>query len=462
MDNILHEECGIMGAYNCLQANQIAYYCLHALQHRGQESCGIIANTLDSLKVIKGPGLVTEVFDEEKIKRLESTSAIGHVRYAGTKQIGLENIQPFLFHHHLGDFAIANNGSIVNAKEIRESLERQGSIFQSLCDSELLAHLMKKNYKDTFLMALQKALRILEGSFAFVILCQDKLYVCRDKHGLRPLSLAKLGNGYVVASETCAFASVGAEFIRDVKPGEILQISDNGLEVSSYSDFCHYNMCAMEYIYFSRPDSNIQGLNVHTFRRNSGKVLAKVAPVDADIVVGVPDSSLSAAIGYAEESKIPYETGLIKNRYIGRTFIQPSQELREKTVMMKLSAISSVIAGKKVVLVDDSIVRGTTSKRIVKLLKEAGAIEVHVRISSPPFTHPCIYGVDISTYEELIGAKKDAEGIRKEIGADSLAYLSVEDIFKSAGNSKMCMACFTGSYPTNIYGLLKDINKEVK
>lgn len=457
-----NEECGVFGLFNVPNAAQLEYFGLHALQHRGQEGCGIVTSDFEQLKIIKGEGLVTEVFNTDKIKSLTGCNSIGHVRYSTAGGGGLSNVQPFLFRHHTGDFALAHNGNLVNSKEIKMMLETQGSIFQSTSDSEILAHLIKKDARGQRIDAIKDALRIIEGGFAFLILTKDKLYACRDKHGLRPLSIGKLGDGYVVSSETCAFDVIGAKFIRDLKPGEIVTITKDGIESTLYSEFCHHHMCAMEYIYFSRPDSVIEDVNVHAFRKESGKVLARVAPVEADIVIGVPDSSLSAAIGYAEESGIPYETGLIKNKYIGRTFIQPSQELRERSVRMKLSAIASIVKDQRVVLIDDSIVRGTTSKRIVSLLKEVGAKEVHVRIASPEITHPCFYGVDISTYEELICARLNTEEVRKKIGADSLAFLPIEALYEVGKRKQLCVACFNGNYPTNIYQSLKEANKDGK
>lgn len=303
---------------------------------------------------------------------------------------------------------------------------------------------------------------MLEGAFAFLIMTANRIYACRDKYGLRPLAIGRLGDGYVVSSETCAFDVLGAEFVRDVEPGEIVTIDRQGIRSRDYSMYKRCEMCSMEYIYFARPDSDIDGCNVHAYRKESGRLLFKESPADADIVVGVPDSSLSAAMGYAEASGLPYEMGLIKNKYIGRTFIQPSQELREKGVRMKLSAVRSIVKGKRVVLVDDSIVRGTTSRRIVTMLKEAGATEVHVRIASPQMTHPCFYGVDTSTRDELISARKDLEGVREEICADSLAFLTPGALLKAGNRKELCMACFTGEYPTALYQSVDEANKDVK
>ena len=462
MDDKLNEECGVFGIYNSNNASNLVYYGLHALQHRGQEGCGIVVSNGKELKRIKGEGLVTEVFNNDNLKTLEGTIAIGHVRYSTAGGSCIENVQPFFFRHHTGDFALAHNGNLVNSKEIKYLLENRGSIFQSTSDSEILAHLIKKDGNTTRLEAIKDALRMIEGGFAFLLMTKDKLYAFRDKHGLRPLSIGQIGDTYVVSSETCAFEVIGAKFVRDLEPGEIVAISNNGIESTNYSEFKHHHMCAMEYVYFARPDSDIEGVNVHKARKLSGKMLAKQSPVSADIVIGVPDSSISAAIGYSEESGIPYEMGLIKNKYVGRTFIQPSQEMRENGVRMKLSTVTSIVKDKRIVLIDDSIVRGTTSRRIVNLLREAGAKEIHVRIASPAITHPCFYGVDTSTYEELISVRLDPSGVCREIGADSLAFLELDSLYKMTNRCELCTACFTGKYPTNIYQSLKDANKEGK
>ena len=457
----LHEECGVFGVFGLTNASELTYYGLHALQHRGQEGSGIVSYD-GSFKRIKGEGLVTEVFNENNLRGLTGRNAIGHVRYSTAGGGGIENVQPFLFHHHRGNFALAHNGNIVNSNEIKYLLEEKGSIFQSTSDSEVLAHLIKKSSEKDQLEAIKEALQMLEGAFAFLLLTDDKLFAFRDKHGLRPLSIGKIDDGYCVSSETCAFSVVGAEFIRDVEPGEIVIIDNKGITSSRYSDFRRHYMCAMEYIYFSRPDSDIEGLNVHAFRKESGKALARKDNICADIVVGVPDSSISAAIGYAEEKKIPYEMGLIKNKYVGRTFIAPSQEMREKGVRMKLSAVSSIVKDKKVILIDDSIVRGTTSRKIVKLLKQAGAKEVHVRIASPEFNHPCFYGVDTATYEELISSRLNVNELCEKIEADSLMFLTRCDLHNISNRKELCTACFGGKYPTNIYHSLEDANKDGK
>ncbi len=451
----LHEECGVFGLFGVPDAANLVYYGLHALQHRGQEGCGIVSVSEEGhLKRVKGEGLVTEVFSEGKLAGLSGSVAIGHVRYSTTGGGGIENVQPFFFRHNTGDFALAHNGNIVNSVQLRRYLEDRGSLFQSSSDSEILAHLIKKDTIDKNrprIFAIIEALNMIEGAFAFLIMTEHRIYVCRDKYGLRPLSLGRLGDGYVVSSETCAMEAIGAEFLRDVEPGEIVTIDHHGLRSRKYSKYQRNAMCAMEYIYFARPDSDIEGVNVHAFRKETGKLLYMESPVAADIVVGVPDSSLSAAMGYSEASGLPYEMGLIKSKYIGRTFIQPSQEMRDKGVRMKLSAVKSIVGGKRVVLVDDSIVRGTTSRRIVQNLREAGATEVHLRIASPPLKRPCFYGVDISTYEELLCSDKSVEEVREWLGVDSLAFLSEGALFKAGHRPDLCLACFTGNYPTALY-----------
>jgi amidophosphoribosyltransferase len=452
----IHEECGVFAVWNVPHAGEVAYYGLHSLQHRGQEGAGIV--TVDEnghLERIKGPGLVTEVFNEDNIKTLHGSMALGHVRYGTNGGPGIENVQPFLFRHNTGDFALAHNGNLVNSEQLRKYLEDRGSLFQSTSDSEILAHLIKKDPQARSkprIYQIINALNMIEGAFAFVIMTKNRIYACRDKYGLRPLSIGKLGDGYVVSSETCAFSVIGAEFVRDINPGEVVTIDENGIRSRKYSDYRRHAMCAMEYIYFSRPDSDIEGLNVHAFRKESGRLLWKEHPADADIVVGVPDSSLSAAMGYSEASGLPYEMGLIKNKYIGRTFIAPSQELRDKGVKMKLSPVRSIVAGKKVALIDDSIVRGTTSLRIVRMLREAGATAVHVRIASPPMIGPCFYGVDTSTYKQLLCASRTVEEARQFIEADSLGYLSEKALYEASSRTDLCTACFTGNYPTALYG----------
>jgi amidophosphoribosyltransferase len=455
----LNEECGVVGVWGHPDAAQIAYYGLHALQHRGQEGAGIVTSDGSGLSIIKGEGLVTEIFTAEKMQQLTGSgkAAIGHVRYATAGGGGYQNVQPLLFKSHTGDLALAHNGNLVNANQLKSQLESQGSIFQTTSDTEVLAHLIKRSSFTNAKDAVKNGLSLIKGAYAFVILTENEMILAMDPHGLRPLSLGKIGDAYIAASETVALDIVGAEFVRDIEPGELVVINENGITSEFFSKSNQRAMCMMEYVYFSRPDSNIDGINVHAARKRLGKQLAKEAQIEADIVTGVPDSSISAAIGYAEEAGIPYELGLIKNRYVGRTFIQPTQALREQGVKMKLSPVRGVVEGKRVIMVDDSIVRGTTSRRIVRMLKDAGAKEVHVVISSPPIKNPCFYGIDTSRKEELIANSKSVEEIREIIEADSLTFLSAEGMVKAVARpfegetGGACLACFTGNYPTEIY-----------
>ncbi|ATP41976.1 amidophosphoribosyltransferase [Solibacillus sp. R5-41] len=454
----LNEECGVFGIWGNQSAAHLSYYGLHALQHRGQEGAGIVTTDGKQLQAVRGEGLVNDVFNEDKLSKVTGHAAIAHVRYATAGGKGIENVQPLLFRSSTGSLAIAHNGNLVNATHLKQYLERSGSIFNSTSDTEVVVHLIKKSSHSPFRSKVKNALSLLKGAFAIILLTNDSMIVARDRNGLRPLSLGKLGDAYVVASETCAFDLIGAEYVREVEPGELLIISNNGLEVDSFVEKDKRTMCAMEYVYFARPDSNIDGINIHMARKRMGKELAKeCAHIEADVITGVPDSSISAAIGFSEESGIPYELGLIKNRYVGRTFIQPTQELRERGVKMKLSPVVQVVKGKRVIMVDDSIVRGTTSKRIVRMLKEAGATEVHVVISSPPMTDPCFYGIDTSTHEELIASSHSVEDIRVAIEADSLTFLSADGLVRATErpfedeNAGLCMACFTGKYPTEIF-----------
>ena len=453
----LNEECGVFGIWGDPNAAQITYYGLHALQHRGQEGAGIVVSDGNILQAVKGEGLVSEVFTAGKLDHMAGHAAIGHVRYATAGGGGIENVQPLMFRSTTGSLAIAHNGNLVNANHLKQHLEREGSIFQTTSDTEVLAHLIKKSGSSTFEKRTKNALKLLKGAFAITVLTEDEMLVAVDPNGLRPLSLGRLGEAWVVASETCAFDLIGAEYVRSVEPGELLIINNEGMRIDRFAAPAKRAICTMEYVYFSRPDSDIDGINIHSARKRLGKELAIEAFIDADVVTGVPDSSISAAIGYSEATGIPYELGLIKNRYVGRTFIQPSQDLRERGVKMKLSPVRQVVKGKRVVMVDDSIVRGTTSRRIVNMLKEAGATEVHVVISSPPIKNPCFYGIDISTNSELIAANNSIEEIRELIGADSLTFLSVEGMVRAIGRTDKgpaaghCLACFTNNYPTDIY-----------
>ncbi len=452
----LNEECGLFAIYGHERAAELTFYGLHALQHRGQQGAGIVTSNGEQLSIHKGIGLVNSVFNEHHLASLKGTSAIGQVRYATEEQSGFENVQPLLFRSQTSSMALAHNGEIVNDFALRSQLEAQGSILQTTSDTEIIAHLIKRGGYLALEEAIKQALVMVKGAYAFVLLTENQLFVALDPYGLRPLSIGKVDDAYVVASETCAFDLVGAEYVREVKPGELIVIDKNGLNSMMFASPMQRSLCSMEYVYFSRPDSDLNGINVHASRKLMGKQLAKEASVEADVVTGVPDSSISAAIGFAEESGIPYELGLIKNRYIGRTFIEPNQSSREEGVKMKLSPVRGIVNGKRVVMIDDSIVRGTTSMRIVRLLKEAGATEVHVRIASPPIKNPCFYGVDTTDSEDLIAAQYSIEEMAEEIGADSLAFLSVEGLENSLVQKDsievgICKACFTGRYPTEIY-----------
>ena len=466
----LNEECGVFGIWGHPEASNVTYFGLHSLQHRGQEGGGIVSNDKEVLRGHRDLGLISEVFrDKKKLENLLGSSAIGHVRYATSGSNNIQNIQPFLFHFYDMSVGICHNGNLINAKTLRRELEQDGAIFHSSSDTEVLIHLIRRSKEKGFKAQLKDALCKIKGGFTYLVLTKDTMYGAVDPNSLRPLAIGKMKNGaYVAASETCAIDVVGAEFVCNVGAGELVIIDDKGIRIEKYTEETKVAIAAMEYVYFARPDSNIAGVNVHTARKRTGRRLAIEQPApDADMVIGVPNSSLSAASGYAEESGLPYEMGLIKNQYVARTFIQPTQELREQGVRMKLSAVKGVVSGKSIVLVDDSIVRGTTSKRIVQLLKEAGAREVHVRISAPPLIFPSFYGIDISTTKELIAANKTQDEICEIIGADSLGYLSEEGLIESIGldydapYTGLCMDCFNGDYSAGLYDYEEDYLKSM-
>ena len=466
----LNEECGVFGIWGHPEASNVTYFGLHSLQHRGQEGGGIVSNDKEVLRGHRDLGLISEVFrDKKKLENLLGSSAIGHVRYATSGSNNIQNIQPFLFHFYDMSVGICHNGNLINAKTLRRELEQDGAIFHSSSDTEVLIHLIRRSKEKGFKAQLKDALCKIKGGFTYLVLTKDTMYGAVDPNSLRPLAIGKMKNGaYVAASETCAIDVVGAEFVCNVGAGELVIIDDKGTRIEKYTEDTKVAIAAMEYVYFARPDSNIAGVNVHTARKRTGRRLAIEQPApDADMVIGVPNSSLSAASGYAEESGLPYEMGLIKNQYVARTFIQPTQELREQGVRMKLSAVKGVVSGKSIVLVDDSIVRGTTSKRIVQLLKEAGAREVHVRISAPPLIFPSFYGIDISTTEELIAANKTQDEICEIIGADSLGYLSEDGLIESIGldydapYTGLCMDCFNGDYSAGLYDYEEDYLKSM-
>lgn len=456
----LREECGVFGVFSQEKSDvaSTAYYGLFALQHRGQESCGIVVNEAGLFQVYKDTGLVNDVFSPRILEGLgEGNMAVGHVRYGTTGGNDRSNAQPIVVNHIKGRMALAHNGNIVNCEELRRELEMEGSIFSTTSDTEVISYIITKERlkAPSIEQAVNKAMDRIKGAYSLVIMSPAKLIAVRDENGFRPLCYGKTEDGrYVVASESCALDAVSAKFIRDIKPGEIVIFDKDG--VRSIEDHCGKEegaMCVFEYIYFARPDSVIDGCSVHTARMRAGAFLALEHPVQADVVIGVPDSGLDAAVGYAKQSGIPYEIGFIKNKYIGRTFIQPGQKSREDKVKIKLNPIAEVVRGKRVVMIDDSIVRGTTSARIVKLLREEGAKEIHLRVSAPPFLNPCYYGTDIDSRENLIAANHTIEEIAQIIGVDSLGYLSVENakqIAKGMNGAKYCTACFDGKYPTEI------------
>ena len=464
----LHEECGVFGIFDPTgNPANTTYYGLVALQHRGQEGCGIAVNRDREIYHYKDVGLVNDVFNEEILGKLSGRMAIGHVRYSTAGGSARENVQPLVLRYIKGTLAISHNGNITNVDEIRKELEHSGAIFQTTADTEIIAYLIARERitAGSIESAVKNAMKKLKGAYSLLVMSPNKLIAARDKWGFRPLQMGKRDDAVVFASETCAFDAIDAEFVRDIAPGEIVTIEaarDGGdgyfmTEDTELCDSVPSSMCIFEHIYFARPDSTIQNEVVHECRKRAGAFLAMQAPVDADIVIGVPDSGLSAAQGYSEYSGIPIDTGFIKNKYIARTFIKPTQGAREVAVKMKLNVLKSAVQGKRVIMVDDSIVRGTTSGRIVKLLRDAGAKEVHVRISAPAFKWPCFFGTDIPDRDLLIANNHTTEETRKIINADSLEYLSLENLHNIAPNSScgFCDACFTGNYPVEVDHLLK-------
>ena len=451
-EDSLHEECGVIGIYrNEKDAARHAYYGLFALQHRGQECAGIAVNQNGAIEVKKGMGLVADVFDETALNELQGNIAIGHVRYSTAGDKDVRNAQPLVAKYKKGDMGLAHNGNLVNAETIREILEDSGVIFHSTTDTESILNLIARYSNKGIEAGIKNTMNLLKGAYALVLTTGDALVGIRDPHGLRPLCIGKLSDGYVLASESCALDIMDAEFIRDVEPGEIIIINREGFRSIEPSSMCQKHLCVFEHIYFARPDSIIDGDSVYDFRVNTGRLLARQKKIEADMVMPVPDSGVPAAIGYAKESGIPYGEGLIKNRYIGRTFIQPTQEMRENAVRIKLTPLKQNIAGKRVIMLDDSIVRGTTCKRIVEQVRKAGAKEIHVCITSPPVRYSCYFGIDTPYREFLIGAQKTVDEICEYLGADSLTYLSEEELREACGyKSQFCKACFNGKYPMEV------------
>jgi amidophosphoribosyltransferase len=472
-DDHFHDHCGVFGVFGSAEAAKLTYLGLYALQHRGQEAAGICASDGVDLRIAKGLGLVQDIFDSARLATLPGDSAIGHTRYSTAGDTGLMNAQPILIDCNKGKIALGHNGNLINASEWRRKLEHRGSIFQTTSDTEVIVHLIARSTGSNLSRAIADALNQVEGAYSLLLLTRDELYAIRDPRGFRPLNLGRLGDAYFVASETCAFDLIDATYIREIEPGEMLRITRAGIESIRFAPPKPHQYCIFEHVYFARPDSLIFGRSVHQSRETLGRLLARENPVPADVIVPVPDSGVPAAIGYALESGIPFRTGLIRNHYIGRTFIQPAQSIRDFGVKLKLNPVRRLLEGKRVVLVDDSIVRGTTSRKIVRMVRDAGASEVHVRISSPPTISPCYYGIDTPTHAELIASSdstrrprvpaaagtsanpsaaysQTVQEICKFLEADSLAYLSLENLRAAVDDSqtRFCTSCFTGVYPT--------------
>jgi amidophosphoribosyltransferase len=460
-----HDECGVVAIFAHPEAEKLAYLGLHALQHRGQESAGIVTSDGLTSRVHKAMGLVADIFTEEVLSKIRGKLAIGHTRYSTAGDSALLNAQPILVQSNKGSIAVAHNGNLINAQEVRGRLERQGSIFQTNSDTEVIVHLIALSREHTLPEAIADALRRVEGAFSLVLMSPDRIIAARDPRGFRPLAMGRIPalggenkdgqkrDTIVFASETCAFDLIGATYERDVKPGELIVVGPEGISSRFYSTAAPQSSCIFEHVYFSRPDSVVFGRAVQASREELGRQLAREAPVEADLVVPVPDSGVTAAVGFAAESGIPFRFGLIRNHYVGRTFIEPSQSVRDFGVKLKLNPVRSLLEGKRVVLIDDSIVRGTTSRKIVRMIRSAGAKEVHMRISCPPTISPCYYGVDTPSKNQLIAANKSVDEIREYIRADSLAYLSLEGLKKACGEGEKtsyCSACYTGKYPTSI------------
>ena len=461
-DDHFHDHCGVFGILGHAEAAKMTYLGLYALQHRGQESAGIASSDGVQLHVHKSMGHVQEIFTPAVISKLPGESAIGHTRYSTAGDTVLTNAQPVVIDCKKGKLALGHNGNLTNAIELRKKLEHRGSIFQTTSDTEVIVHLIARSNARNLSGAIADALNQVEGAYSLLLLTPDEIFAVRDPRGFRPLAIGRLNGSWVAASETCAFDLIDAEYVRDVEPGEMVRISRSGLESIRFAPEKPNQFCVFEHVYFSRPDSVVFGKPVNETRERLGRLLAQEHPVEADIVVPVPDSGVPAAVGYAAESGIPFRMGLIRNHYVGRTFIEPSQAIRDFGVKLKLNPIRRMIEGKRVILVDDSIVRGTTSRKIVRLVREAGATEVHVRISCPPTISPCYYGVDTPRREELIAANNSVEEIRQYLGADSLGYVSLPSLRAAVQDTKgnFCTSCYTGSYPTELVQLEVEAHRE--
>jgi amidophosphoribosyltransferase len=462
LDDHFHDECGVFGVFNHAEAAKMTYLGLYALQHRGQEAAGIASTDGANIHIHKAMGLVQEIFTPDVISHLPGAVAIGHTRYSTAGDKSLMNAQPVVIDCNKGKLAVAHNGNLTNAMELRRKLEHRGSIFQTTSDTEVIVHLIARSGARNLSGAIADALNQVEGAYSLVILTRDEIYAIRDPRGFRPLNLGRLDASWIVGSETCAFDLIDAEYVREVEPGEMVRISRSGIESIHFAPEKPHQYCIFEHVYFSRPDSIIFGRPVNESRERLGRLLAREHPVDADIVTPVPDSGVPAAVGYAAEAGIPFRMGLIRNHYIGRTFIEPEQAIRDFGVKLKLNPVRRMLEGQRVILVDDSIVRGTTSRKIVRLVREAGATEVHVRISCPPTISPCYYGVDTPRRDELIAAQKPIEEIRKFLGADSLGYLSLDALRSALEDTerKFCTSCYTGSYPTELVQLEVEAHRE--
>jgi amidophosphoribosyltransferase len=467
-DDKFHEECGVFGIFNIKDAAEYVALGLHALQHRGQEAAGVISyDDKTHFHSHRALGLVGDTFNNpDVVKRLEGRSAIGHNRYSTSGEPSLRNVQPLFAEYHFGGLALAHNGNLTNAYSLREKLKNKGCLFQSTSDTETIVHLIAMSDKSSLQERLIDALKKVEGAYSLVTLTEHELIGVRDPHGVRPLVLGKLNDAYVLASETCALDIIGAHFIRDVKAGEMVVINKEGITFSQPFDIVPKKFCIFEYVYFARPDSDLEGVNIYEARKAIGRVLAREKPVEADMVIPVPDSGVPAAIGYAEASGIPFDLGIIRNHYVGRTFIEPTTQIRDLGVKLKHNANEKSIRGKRVVLVDDSIVRGTTSRKIVAMVRAAGAAEVHMRIASPPSTNSCYYGVDTPEREELLASRMDIPAMAAHIQADSLAFISIDGLYNATGQSnrnpnepQFCDACFTGDYPVTLRDMTEGMNK---